>query len=892
MNADTLQIADEDFSFALEAMIRAKGYQVSVAPQSIVVEAKRPEQTVAEYNAVNLLKIYGGHDPEAALIVLTQLARSAGLPQDSLDRFLAAGYVPQPKQLPFHAAARAADRPQGPTRIATGGSRGGGKALALDTPIPTPNGWTTMADVEVGDLVFAKDGCVTPVTATSEVMLGNDCFRVVFSDGYSIVADAEHRWLTFSKRERVQMRRRNDEWRAKRRAKRPLRGRGLSPSTVAMNKARKYKYLPQPEGTVRTTREIALTLYSDKRGEINHSVPLAGPINPPEAVLPIHPYVLGVWLGDGMSESPYLTCFDPEICQELAVCGYPARETNTIGRFYITGLSRPALRALGVHLNKHIPPQYLRGSLEQRLALLQGLMDTDGSAASDDGGCEFTSTRYQLAAGTLELALSLGIKATISEGVATLNGREIGPKWRIRFSTALPVFRLPRKLDLQKRSGFNGVTTWRYITAVIPVPSVPVKCIAVGHPSHCFLAGERFIPTHNTTAVLAQVVIDDCQRTAGLKFLFLRKVLKSARESFEDLRRTTLMGIDHDYKASRNLLELPNGSRVILGHYGTEKDIDSYLGLEYDGVAIEETTQLSESKIKDIGSCIRTSKPNWRPREYDTANPGGVSHAGFKRDFIEPMRKGTETTTRFIPSGHDDNVFLNPEYIFNLSRLTGWKEKAWKEGDWDIAAGQFFSTWNYNAVVKKGLQIMPGEPVWAALDYGFQHPTVAYLFSSYDGKIRVIAEHWRQKALVSENADDIKAMLDRHDIALAQLKVFYAGHDVFASRGSETGKTIANEYAEHGIKLTKAYIDRINRAGTILKLLGSPARGIEPLIEISDTCVRLIECIPAMVHDPHRPEDVLKVDVDEDGNNGDDSYDALGHGVAQKPKKGRTWVGV
>jgi len=382
--------------------------------------------------------------------------------------------------------------------------------------------------------------------------------------------------------------------------------------------------------------------------------------------------------------------------------------------------------------------------------------------------------------------------------------------------------------------------------------------------------------------VLAQMVIDDCQRMRGLKYLFLRKVLKAARESFDDLRRKVLMGVEHDYSRTEGLLVVTRtDSRVILGHYRNESDIDAYLGIEYDGVGVEESTQLSEGKRSDISSCVRTSKPGWRPREYDTTNPGGIGHQWFKRHFIEPHRKKTETSTRFIPSTHKDNVFLNPEYSKTLDGLPGWKRRAWRDGDWEIAAGQFFSTWHHESIVKQNLRVIPGTPVWCSLDYGFQHPTVCHLFNEHDGKIRIIDEWWKQKALVAQNAAGIKAMLSRHGLEIEDLTVFVAGHDVFATRGNASEKTIAKEYEDEGIELTRANIDRVNGASRLLKLLGDPLadENVEPEIEISDRCVRLIECLPQMQHDPHRPEDVLKVNVDEDGNGGDDPYDSARYGV-------------
>lgn len=386
-------------------------------------------------------------------------------------------------------------------------------------------------------------------------------------------------------------------------------------------------------------------------------------------------------------------------------------------------------------------------------------------------------------------------------------------------------------------------------------------------------------------ATIAQIALDDCQRETELKWLFLRKVGKAARESFEDLRRQTFLNVPHTYQAHRGIVEFERTkSRIFLGHFRNDNDIDAYLGLEYDGIAIEEDTQLSAAKKRDIKTCLRTSKPNWRPRMYRTTNPGGIDHAGFKAEFIIPWRKGIENGKRFIPATVDDNVFVNPEYRGKLENLTGWLREAWLKGNWDIAAGQFFSTWSYE-LVKENLKVLPGAPVWCGLDYGFQHPTTCYLMSEYDGKKLVVDEHWRRHALVSENAADIKRMLAEHGLTVNQLTCFVAGADVFAKRGNESGKTIADEYREHGIRLTAANMDRVNGASYILQLIGSDT--VSPQLEISDRCEKLIECLPILQHDPHRPEDVLKADIDEDGNGGDDPYD--GFRYAAMARKGNRY---
>lgn len=387
--------------------------------------------------------------------------------------------------------------------------------------------------------------------------------------------------------------------------------------------------------------------------------------------------------------------------------------------------------------------------------------------------------------------------------------------------------------------------------------------------------------------VFAQAAIDDCQRFNGLKVLYLRKIQKNAKEQFEDLRRAVLFNVAH--KFVNNVLHFTNsGSRMFLGHFRNESDIDQYLGIEYDLIVIEELTTLSKTKYQALRDSNRSSKPGWRPRIYATFNPGGIGHAWVKKLFVEPERQKKEVNTRFVRGTVEDNVFNNPEYVQNLEENSGWRLRAYRHGDWDIAAGQFFSTWRYERVVKPDLKIMPDAEVWCSLDHGRNHPTVAYLFSEYDGKVQIVDEHWRRFALPSENAEDIKAMLARHGLKVSDLKEFVAGHDVFADRGEESKKTIAAQYEQHGIKLTRANNDRVNGAARWLQMLGRDEMRTEQgevlpeipaQIEISDCCKKLIENMPSLQHDPNHPEDVLKVNIDEDGNGGDDPYDASRYGL-------------
>jgi recombination protein RecA len=415
------------------------------------------------------------------------------------------------------------------------GPEGSGKALALDTPIPTPKGWTTMGELSPGQEIFASDGTVTQVTFTTPVMTGHECFRVRFSDGAEMIADADHQWVTTT------LWGRTDRW---------------SPAVV-------------------TTRDMATTLWARNGHTLNHAIQVCGPLEYPAQELLVAPYTLGAWLGDGTTDDASITCVDPEILDEIQRDGYTTHRNNPgqhdrAPRYRIallpekpvcflagshcspSGIAiarslcknhyeierrngrlgewpvRPAvslqaqLRRLGVLGNKHIPESYLRASVAQRLALLQGLMDTDGTVrlgGSEIGRghgaapCEFSVTNEQLARDVHELLLSFGIKVTFREAPAVLNGHVVGTRYRLGFQTDLPVFRLPRKAarlaPLRTRRA-----KLRYVTAVELVASVPVRCIQVDHPSHTYLVGRECIPTHNTTVALHAVA--NAQKSGGI----------------------------------------------------------------------------------------------------------------------------------------------------------------------------------------------------------------------------------------------------------------------------------------------------------------------------------------------------------------------------------------
>ena len=341
---------------------------------------------------------------------------------------------------------------------------GMGKALKLDTPLPTPTGWTTMGEVAVGDWLIGADGRPTRVVAATEVMQGRPCYEVEFSDGTVIVADAEHQWLT--------------ETRASRKS--------AQAAAVGYNRYKNQRTFAE----VRTTREIANTLRcstADRR--LNHSVVNAAPLQTPEEDLLVPPYTLGAWLGDGTSAAAQITTADPELMMRIEAEGIPV------------GTLQARLRTVGVLGNKHIPTEYLRAAEHQRRALLAGLLDTDGTVTAG-GAVQFSVTNCRLAHDVAELIVSLGYRCQMATKRVKGRRPESSIAYTLNFSTDDEVFGLPRKALLHKeRRAARGTARSgsRFIVDVRPVESVPVRCVQVDNDDHMYLASHAMIPTHNST---------------------------------------------------------------------------------------------------------------------------------------------------------------------------------------------------------------------------------------------------------------------------------------------------------------------------------------------------------------------------------------------------------
>lgn len=350
-----------------------------------------------------------------------------------------------------------------------------GKDLDTRTPIPTPMAsrpWVFMGDLRPGDRVFAGDGQPTSVVAATPHFTERECYEIRFADGGCLTAGSTHEWLAWSRWDR-------DEHR-----------------------------LPR----VVTTEQMAAA--GVRSGSCwRWKIPLAGPADFPARELPIDPYLLGVWLGNGTADNSSVTfnALDRDVIeratQAAGGAGKPRIKPWSLqvtlgpasGPWAGDGF-RQALRREGLLRNKHIPSAYLDASIEQRRALLAGLLDTDGTVSKHggkSGRISFSSTSAALATQVLSLVRSLGERAHLNEGDAKLNGRVISRHYRVDFTAHRNPFYCARKAARVVLGG--PASDFRTIIGIKRVDTRPTCCITVSNADGTFLAGRDFTLTHNSS---------------------------------------------------------------------------------------------------------------------------------------------------------------------------------------------------------------------------------------------------------------------------------------------------------------------------------------------------------------------------------------------------------
>ena len=364
------------------------------------------------------------------------------------------------------------------------------KGLPLDTKIPTPKGWSTIRELQEGDVIFDKDGNPTKILNKSEVHY-NPCYKITFDNGDTITADHEHRWL------------------------------------ISFKKNISKKCPDGYEHKVMTTEEIFTYLlqFEEGKGRRSDLIPKIlnpKPLNTKYVDLPIDPYVLGCWLGDGSKQCGAITNVTNNIWGEIEKRGYTIgkdisaedrAECHTVLGLY------PKLKALNLINNKHIPEIYQRASYEQRIDLLRGLMDTDGyynptrkrfvMETSQDWQC------YEF----IQLLSSLGIKATKFDITTKCNGKAFHA-YSVNFSTSDFNPFLSRNQDIDLNASKQDNRTFRNIEKVELVETIPTQCLEVDSPSHTFLCTENMIVTHNTNKKIEMKSFFNTKTKSSVKMKF------------------------------------------------------------------------------------------------------------------------------------------------------------------------------------------------------------------------------------------------------------------------------------------------------------------------------------------------------------------------------------
>lgn len=332
------------------------------------------------------------------------------------------------------------------------------KGLALDTFIPTRDGFKLMADIIEGDTIFDGDGRLTTVKHVSEIHY-NPCYRITFDTGDEILCDHEHKWII---------------------------------------SRRMYKDAYKNEE--KRTEE----LYSLFKSEIPIRLQCSS-ISMKKIDLPVDPYVLGAWLGDGNRHYGRITNMNPKLWKEIENRGYILGSDisgGSSGRAEdrtIFGLS-VKLKQLNLLKNKHIPDIYLRSSYRQRLDLLRGFMDTDGHYNRTRDRCVMGTTRKWQAEAMMQLVSSLGWKPTLINTYTSGFGKVNIPVFLVNFNAPENPF-LTRNEDYKYIS--SEKSKFRYVRNIEKIETIATKCISVTSPSHTYLVTKNYIKTHNTDAEIS-----------------------------------------------------------------------------------------------------------------------------------------------------------------------------------------------------------------------------------------------------------------------------------------------------------------------------------------------------------------------------------------------------
>ena len=354
-----------------------------------------------------------------------------------------------------------------------------------------------------------------------------------------------------------------------------------------------------------------------------------------------------------------------------------------------------------------------------------------------------------------------------------------------------------------------------------------------------------------------------CAKRPGIKCLLIRRTYAQIKENHLRELRKTLPKEVATYKELDKAFYFENGSMLKFGYCDCESDVEQYQGQEYDIIALDEATQLTEYQFDTLKACIRGAN-DFPKRMYLTCNPGGVGHAWVKRLFIDrEYRKGEHPEEyKFISAKVYDNKALlkmNPDYVNQLESLNDDLRRAWLDGEWDIFDGQFFKEFDREVHVCEPFPIPREWFKYRAFDYGLDMCACLWVAVDTEGNSYVYREFNSPNLIVSEAT---KAMLENTP-ADEIIRTTFAPPDLW-SRQKDTGKSMFEVFRDSGLDIIKASNDRHSgweQVKEMLKVVNSrdaiTGEDVKKSkLTIFSTCRDLIRNIPLLQYDKHDTNDV------------------------------------
>lgn len=347
----------------------------------------------------------------------------------------------------------------------------------------------------------------------------------------------------------------------------------------------------------------------------------------------------------------------------------------------------------------------------------------------------------------------------------------------------------------------------------------------------------------------------------GIKQLILRRTFPELEKSLIRVHLGMYPRSIYRYNASSHTGTFYNGSIIDFGYCDNENDVYKYQSAEYDIIRFDELTHFTEPMYVYLISRLR-GVSGYPKQMKSSTNPGGVGHFWVKERFIDtvPPREvytsDAGTTRIFIPSKVTDNKALmekDPTYIKRLQNLSEKDQKALLYGDWDILDGVYFSEFKRDIHVVKGFQVPDWWRKYVSFDYGLDMLAAYVIAVDDNGKAWVIREAYQPNLIISQAAAVIKEL-----VADDEITAYFAPPDLW-NRRQDTGKSVADIFAEQDIMLVKAANDRVQGWMGVKEYLHPYKDQLGNTVanmQIFESCTNLIRCLPSLQTDKHNPNDV------------------------------------